>query len=595
MTTNRFDETILLFSNSAATSAQAVVLVLDAQDVSQVVLFARRNQKSISVKSGGYNTAGWSVQGHIVIDLCSIDQIEVHTPEADGKVVVTSLGTISTQLSDNSARGTKRSPIEAFGSLSSFTKDTRYNGDERGVASAVADITSKGSSTNQSQSLYANPDTTMVYSPPAGPTSRYDANKSAMVRASSASSSTTGVRSGGDISEETAPTSEAPSGTFLKDYRMDRMPSIKGKEKAVDPNAENDSSSRRSRSRDASEGTRSWVANQARDDEGITATSTLLARDSSTSNQGGLNLNPSLSNLPRRASGLPHSAPIYHVGENSPSYATSFLERSPSFSFSSSLIASSSGFPRSTFDPSTFNTANFDPQSFGSFIPSHSGITSAGFVFNNAALASTSSFSTSSGPTSAGFVFNTSALASTSTLSSAPLAQSASTSTSLPQMQPASTELSASTLSSSTVSTTSSPVTSTSALPLVTVPHALVTIGAGSKSKAIDQATSPFSYHVPLAAYPVGCAIFASGGFGFLSRLHGLSMDNVVEAEMVLPDGRIFYLREIDEERDDDSDEIQEMREMWWAFRGAGLTFGIITRVRVKAYHTGLVYSGNLI
>jgi FAD/FMN-containing dehydrogenase len=162
-------------------------------------------------------------------------------------------------------------------------------------------------------------------------------------------------------------------------------------------------------------------------------------------------------------------------------------------------------------------------------------------------------------------------------------------------MQPASTELSASTLSSSTVSTTSSPVTSTSALPLVTVPHALVTIGAGSKSKAIDQATSPFSYHVPLAAYPVGCAIFASGGFGFLSRLHGLSMDNVVEAEMVLPDGRIFYLREIDEERDDDSDEIQEMREMWWAFRGAGLTFGIITRVRVKAYHTGLVYSGNLI
>ena len=34
------------------------------------------------------------------------------------------------------------------------------------------------------------------------------------------------------------------------------------------------------------------------------------------------------------------------------------------------------------------------------------------------------------------------------------------------------------------------------------------------------------------------------GGFGFLSRIHGLSIDNLVEVEMVLADGRIVIVSE---------------------------------------------------
>ena len=34
------------------------------------------------------------------------------------------------------------------------------------------------------------------------------------------------------------------------------------------------------------------------------------------------------------------------------------------------------------------------------------------------------------------------------------------------------------------------------------------------------------------------------GGFGFLSRLHGLSIDNIVEVEMVLADGSIVIVNE---------------------------------------------------
>lgn len=55
-------------------------------------------------------------------------------------------------------------------------------------------------------------------------------------------------------------------------------------------------------------------------------------------------------------------------------------------------------------------------------------------------------------------------------------------------------------------------------------------------------------HHTPFtcfsAAHPVGSSVMLLGGFGFLSRLHGLSIDNLVEAEMVLADGRIAYVSE---------------------------------------------------
>lgn len=36
-------------------------------------------------------------------------------------------------------------------------------------------------------------------------------------------------------------------------------------------------------------------------------------------------------------------------------------------------------------------------------------------------------------------------------------------------------------------------------------------------------------------------------GFGFMSRLYGLSIDNLVEVEMVLADGRIVVLNKDDD------------------------------------------------
>ncbi|EGO00584.1 hypothetical protein SERLA73DRAFT_86778 [Serpula lacrymans var. lacrymans S7.3] len=128
-------------------------------------------------------------------------------------------------------------------------------------------------------------------------------------------------------------------------------------------------------------------------------------------------------------------------------------------------------------------------------------------------------------------------------------------------------------------------------------PFALVTFGAGMRQKEIDQFTAAqpleaisFSggagvvpYHVPFAAHPAGSAIMVLGGFGFLGRLHGLSVDNLIEAEVVLADGRIVYASE------------SEHSDLWWALRGAGPAFGVVTRYKAKAFPVPVVFAGNLI
>ncbi|KAI5117983.1 hypothetical protein M0805_009200 [Coniferiporia weirii] len=127
--------------------------------------------------------------------------------------------------------------------------------------------------------------------------------------------------------------------------------------------------------------------------------------------------------------------------------------------------------------------------------------------------------------------------------------------------------------------------------------NAFVTFGAGMKQKDIDiftaahplPATSPsgntsyIAYHVPFAAHPVGSSVMMLGGFGFLSRLHGLSIDALVEVEMVLADGTIIFVSE------------KKHPDLWWALRGAGPAFGVVTRYKSIAYPVPVVFAGNLI
>jgi hypothetical protein len=127
-------------------------------------------------------------------------------------------------------------------------------------------------------------------------------------------------------------------------------------------------------------------------------------------------------------------------------------------------------------------------------------------------------------------------------------------------------------------------------------PYTVVTFGTGVHSKQLDKATSESPYgafHTPTSAFPVGAGQYLLGGFGFLGRKYGMAMDSVVEAEVVLADGRIVWVGANGHQGDFKDDESAE--DLWWAIRGAGPSFGVVTRLRAKAYYVPSVYAGNFI
>lgn len=73
------------------------------------------------------------------------------------------------------------------------------------------------------------------------------------------------------------------------------------------------------------------------------------------------------------------------------------------------------------------------------------------------------------------------------------------------------------------------------------------------------------------------------GGIGFLHRKFGLTIDSLLAAEMVTPDGEV---RLVDESNDPD---------LFWAIRGGGGNFGVVTRLQYRLHPVDTVTGGMLI
>jgi FAD/FMN-containing dehydrogenase len=73
------------------------------------------------------------------------------------------------------------------------------------------------------------------------------------------------------------------------------------------------------------------------------------------------------------------------------------------------------------------------------------------------------------------------------------------------------------------------------------------------------------------------------GGVGYLVRKHGLTIDDVLAAEIVLADGRLLQVDE------------QQHADLFWAIRGGGGNFGVITRFKFRLHPVEAVTGGMLV
>jgi len=109
--------------------------------------------------------------------------------------------------------------------------------------------------------------------------------------------------------------------------------------------------------------------------------------------------------------------------------------------------------------------------------------------------------------------------------------------------------------------------------------------GGGALWGDVDHAGHPFGLAVPagfISTTGVG-GLTLGGGIGHLTRNYGLTIDNILSVDMVLANGKFVIAS------------AKENSDLFWAIRGGGGNFGVVTSFLFKAHPVHTQYAGPML
>ena len=110
-------------------------------------------------------------------------------------------------------------------------------------------------------------------------------------------------------------------------------------------------------------------------------------------------------------------------------------------------------------------------------------------------------------------------------------------------------------------------------------------VAAGTTLAAVDHATHAFGLAAPFGIIGTTGAsgLSLGGGVGHLTRKLGLSIDNLIEADVVLADGSFVTANE------------RKLSDLFWALRGGGGNFGVVTSLTFRLHPVSNVQFGPML